>query len=161
MPASRRRSASRNPKRRAALLAGVVVMTGWLAGCSAVGYGTGALLDERLPGGQVENWRSSGARLAGPHLRVERRDGSVVRGQLATGGAGPESTLVLSTHRSTSSFAGSADSGVVRVPYRDVLAVSEPGKRYRILGLVLGMAVDAFVVLPAITGRGVLLTVPD
>ena len=120
-------------------------------GCTAIGFGAGALIDmtsgkgppSRLAGVrsgvEITMWLRDGSKLNGIYRGRQALSAETVTSAQAAGGdslAAPSRSVILLETRS----------GTQAVPVDDVWRVSVPVARGKVIGTLLGMGIDALVV---------------
>jgi hypothetical protein len=135
-----------------ALVALAVLVSSSLTGCTAIGFGVGAMVDSTVgkgsanrlvtvrPGTSVTIWLNDGRRLHGRFLGSrdsisESPVSAPPRGNNATSQS-LRSVVLLGTDR-----------GIRQIPIGEVRRVSVPVMRGKVLGLVTGLTVDVLFLL--------------
>lgn len=139
------------------LVALAALLSAPLTGCTAIGFGVGAIVDssvgkgsvDRLatvrPGTRVTMWLNDGRSLDGRYLG--RRDSlsetpDSTRTAVNDGAAGSLREVILL----------GTDEGVRQVPSGEVRRVSVPVVSGKVIGLLTGLAVDSWWVYKALSG---------
>lgn len=138
---------SRMIARHARALALVALSLGCSAGgCCVIGHQIGTEVDEKVLTRAVPNWSHAGALTPGSQLRVERTDQTLISGRFAAVESTPDTALVIAPSPLSTSFATDDRDPRVTLRPAEVRHVWIAGRRYRYVGLVAGLILDAVVI---------------